>query len=96
MAVPGTAIGIGNGEVQLFIYGDTNAAAAAATMLAKAPSDRFYTAVTGPASHGMISSHPTGRPVVLSTDNLVAIVFSSDSGVHHRVRDALMRNHQAP
>ncbi len=95
MAVPGTVIGIGNGEVQIFIYGDANTAAASATMLARVPSDRFYAIVTAPASHGMISSSPTGRPVVLSTDNLVAIVFSSDSGVHHRVRDALMRNHQA-
>lgn len=93
LAVPGAPIGITNGEVQLFIYGDANTAAAAASALAKIPSNRFYTAVTGPVSRGMISSHLNVRPVVLSTDNLLAVVFSGDSSVHHKVRDALTRKH---
>lgn len=96
LAAHGTAIDIRNGEIQLFIYGDANTAAAAATTLATIPSDRFYTAVSGPVSREMISSHLTGRPVVLSTDNLLAIVFSGDSSVHHKVRDALTRKHQFP
>lgn len=94
LAVPGTAIGIRHGEVQLFIYGDANTAGAAATALARIPSNQFYRAVTGPVSRGMISSHLVGRPVVLSTDNLVAIVFSADSSVQHAVHDALTREHQ--
>ncbi|MGI8509277.1 MAG: hypothetical protein ACR2MQ_08135 [Gemmatimonadaceae bacterium] len=96
LAVPGAPIGITNGEVQLFIYGDANTAAAAASALGKIPSNRFYTAVTGPVSRIIISSHLKGRPVVLSTDNLLAVVFSGDSSVHHKVRDALTRKHQVP
>ncbi len=96
LAVPGAPIGVTNGEVQLFIYGDANTAAAAASALAKIPSNRFYMAVTGPVSRGMISSHLNGRPLVLSTDNLVAIVFSGDSSIHHKVRDALTGKHQVP
>ena len=102
VAVPGTRVRIDGGEVQLFIYGDANVAGVAADTLARIPVGVLQRARATPASAGRadaarrsMSSQPDSSilPLVLSTDNLLAIVFAQNRQVEQRVHDALERKH---
>ena len=83
--IPGTSVAIQSGQVQLFIFGDANSSAAAATA--------FANSVT---AHTLVRNVNSARPVILSADNLLAVVIASDTAVVHKVRDALTRRHILP
>ena len=71
--------------MQLFIFGDANSSAAAATGFANTP-----------MAHALGSGPGAMAPVVISTDNLLAIVIETDNGVLQKVRDAIIRRHVTP
>lgn len=83
--VPGTAVAIQSGQVQLFIFGDANSSAAVATTFASTH-----------IAHTLASKVDAARPVILSTDNLLALVIASDSAAVHKVRDVLTQRHIVP
>ena len=78
MGIPGVLIDITGGEVEMFIYGDANAAARDV--------DQLDTLVVGPRGQHVVWRKP---PALVNANNLVLIVLTADPAVRTRVRNAI-------